>query len=268
MEMFKKFTENLHRPPAMKIFKTLSVAACVLLGTSAYAQLDIPVSSVSLEYPGIGAVTIRPGATVENVLPTPFLLSGLESRSRAWFCMDPLQRIYYNASGLPAGSQIHYASFLPSDFDLWAPGAPGLTSSRVQDLADLFYAWWPSFNNPLVGAGLQIAIWEIANEFNGNPYDLSTGQFIAYNNAAYVNEAQLMLNSLSLGSVHGHGNVAGLSFLIDGTTPINNQVAFVQDLVGYNPIPEPSSYGIAGAMGLGLIVAWRRRRSRRLAASV
>ena len=70
-------------------------------------------------------------------------------------------------------------------------------------------------------AGLQIAVWEIANEFNGNPYNLSTVQFIAYTNAAYVNEAQLMLNSLSLASVHGHVNVVGLSLLMLGTTPIN-----------------------------------------------
>ena len=252
----------------MKIVKTLVIVASVMLGASAQAQLDVPVSSVSLQYPGIGAVTISPGGNVENVLPTPFLLSGLESRSMAWFCMDPLQRIYYNGSGLPAGSQIHYASFLPADFDLWTPGAPGLTPSRVQDIADLFAAYWPSFNNQLVGAGLQIAVWEIANEFNGNPYNLSTGQFTAYNNAAYVNEAQMMLDSLGLASIHNHGNVGGLSFLIDGTTPINGQVAFVQDLVGYNPIPEPSSYGMAGAMGLGLIVAWRRRRARRLSASV
>lgn len=247
----------------MKTAKTLCIVASLLFGASAYAQLDVPVSSVSLEYPGIPAVTISPGGNVENVLPTPFLLSGLENRSVAWFCMDPLQRIYYNGSGLPAGSQIHYASFLPSDFDLWTPGAPGLTPSRVQDIADLLTAYWPSFNNQLIGGSLQIAIWEISNEFDGNPYNLSTGQFIAYNNATYVNEAQLMLDSLSLASIHGHGNVGGLSFLIDGTTPINGQLTFVQDLVGYNPIPEPSSYGLAGAAGLGLIVAWRRRRSRR-----
>ena len=251
----------------MKTAKTLCIVAGLLLGASAYAQLDVPVSSVSLQYPGIPAVTISPGGNVENVLPTPFLLSGLENESKAWFCMDPLQRIYYNASGLPAGSQIHYASFNPSDFDKWTPLAPGLTSARVQDLADLFTTYWPSFNNQLIGGGLQIAVWEITNEFDGNPYNLSTGQFLGYNNAAFVNEAQFMLDSLSLASIHGQGNVASLSFLIDGTTSINGTPTFVQDLVGFNPVPEPFSYGFAGAVGLGLIVAWRRRRSRRSSAS-
>src|ERR1019366_10369425 len=249
----------------MKTAKILCIVAPLLFGTSAYAQLDVPVSSVSLEYPGIGAGTINPGGNVENVLPTPFLLSGLESKSVAWFCMDPLQRIYYNASGLPAGTLIHYASFNPSDFDKWTPLAPGLTPSRVQDIADLLSEYWASFNNPLVGAGLQIAIWEIANEFDGNSYDLATGQFTAYNNAAYVSEAQLMLNSLSLASVHGHGDVGELSFLIDGTTTINGNLTLVQDLVGFNPtpVPEPSTYGLVATLGLGLIATWRRRQSRR-----
>lgn len=255
----------------MKTAKFLCISASLILGTSAFAQLDVPVSSVSLEYPGVGAVTIKSGGyAAENVLPTPFLLAGEESKSKAWFCMDPLQRIYYNNSGLPAGTQIHYASSNPSDFDLWDPGAPGLNSARVQDIADLFAEYWSSFNNPLVGAGLQIAIWEISNEFDGDGFNLSNGQFTAYNNATYVTEAQTMLDSLSLASVHNHGNVSGLTFLIDGTTTINGNLTLVQDLVGYIPpqeelipVPEPSTYGLAATMGLGLIAAWRRRQSRR-----
>ena len=246
----------------MKILQVRLIALCLLAGASARAQLNVPVASVGLEYPGISAVTISTGGSAENVLPTPFLLSGLVTQSKAWFCMDPLQRIYYDGSGLPAGSQLNYASTNPSDFDKWTPAAPGLTPARVQDLADLFTAYWPSFNNELIGGALQLAVWEITNEFNGNPFDLSGGQFLGYNNTALVNEAQLMLNSLSTVAVQGRGNIAGLSFLIDGTTSIDGTTTFVQDLVGFTPVPEPSTYGIAACIGLGAIVALRRRAER------
>jgi hypothetical protein len=252
----------------MNLSKILLIATGLLAGASAHAQLNIPVSSVSLEFPSISAVTISPGGAAENVLPTPFVLSGLLAQSKEWFCMDPLQRIYYNGSGLPAGSQLNYASTNPANFDLWAPGAPGLTTARIQDLADLFTAYWPTANTELIGGALQIAVWEVTNEFNGNAFNLSNGQFTATNNTALVNEAQLMLNSLSSAAVHNQGNIAGLHFLIDGTTSLDGTTTFVQDLVGFTPVPESSTYGIAAVIGLCSIVALRRRTMRRPGAAI
>ncbi|MEO6873296.1 MAG: PEP-CTERM sorting domain-containing protein [Opitutaceae bacterium] len=256
----------------MKISNIVSLAASLALCGSAYSQLNVPVSSVSLEFPGAAAVTLKAGASVENVIPTPFLIAGQEAKSSAWMCMDPLQRIYYNGSGLPAGSSINYPSSNPADFDLWAPGAPGLSPQRMQDLADLFTAYFPIFNTQAGAGALQLAVWEITNEFDGNGYNLSTGQFMAYNNASLVTAAQGMLDSLSLASIHNQGYLGGVSLLIDGNISINGDYTLVQDLVGFNPpqlgftpVPEPSTYGICGALGLGIVAALRRRRSKALA---
>ena len=252
----------------MKKTSTLLIATLgLLLGSVARAQIDVPVSTVSLEFPGVTSVTLTIGGSSETVLPTPFLIAGMESHSRSWLCMDPLQRIYTNQSGLGA-TVIHYASTNPTDFDLWNPSSPGLTVARVQNLADLFQAHSPLLaDDALTSGALQLAVWEIANEFSGNPFDLTTGAFTASNNSAMITLAQSFLDSLNTVGVQGRGNVAGLSFLIDGT--LNPGGTLVQDLVGWDPttvaitpVPEPSTYGIAAALGLAGVAALRRRRSR------
>lgn len=238
------------------------IAAGMLIATLAHAQIDVPVSNVSLEFPGVSAVTLHIGSTTENVLPTPFQIAGLSAQSRAWFCMDPLQRIYYG--GGYGATVIHYASTNPSDFDIWNPGSPGLTTARVQNLADLFNAHFPPLaDDALTSGALQLAVWEITNEFSINAFDLTTGAFTATNNATMISLAQSFLNSLTLPSVQGKGNIAGLSFLIDGT--LDPGGTLVQDLVGWHatPVPEPSTYGIAGAFGLVCVAALRRRRRAR-----
>ena len=234
----------------------------MLISTLVHAQVDVPVSSVSLEFPGASTVALHIGGTNETVIPTPFQIAGLEGQSRAWFCMDPLQRIYYG--GGMGATVIHYASTNPTDFDIWNPSSPGLTAARVQNLADLFNAHFPPLaDNALTSGALQLAVWEIANEFSGNSFDLTTGAFTATDNAAMITLAQSFLSSLSLPGVQGLGNVAGLSFLIDGT--LNPGGDLVQDLVGWHatPVPEPSTYGIAGAFGLVCVAALRRRRRAR-----
>jgi hypothetical protein len=82
--------------------------------------------------------------------------------------------------------------------------------------------------------------------------------------------ANTMLASLDTPSVLDHGNAASLDFLIDGTYErigTDNTVE-VQDLVGFTipPIPEPSTYGMAGVTLLAAAVAWRKFRSQGLSA--
>lgn len=241
----------------------LSVA--LLLPGVTRAQLDIPVSNIDLGYPSISSVTFKLGSTTRSGLPTPLVIDNYIHTGLLWFCLDPLQNIYYEDSGLPNGSVLHYASTNPSNFDKWTPSAPGLTAGRIQDLADLFKAYTP---NTATNAGaMQIAIWEIVNEFSSNPYDVFNGQMdITSGNSTMLNLAQTMLNSLGNSSIENKGTVANLDFLIDGTYTTTShhetQVTLMQDLVTYYtptvPVPEPSTYALYGAICLGLIVARRR----------
>jgi len=202
-------------------------------------------------------------------LPTPFIISdNLVPYSLLWFCIDPLQTIYYSGSGEPIGSKLKYASTNPSDFDKWTPAAPGLSAERVQDLADLFSAYAPTRTNQLLGGALQLAIWEIVNEFDGNAFSLSSGQMRVSGNATLVTTAQNMLDSLSTAAVHNHGNTAFVDFLIDGTyKPANRDTILVQDLIGYTPVPESSSFAVGVSVLLLPLVFWKVR-ARKTAARV
>lgn len=239
----------------------------LLLAPFARAQLSIPVADIALAYPAAPALTIQLGATTRAILPTPFVLAGSFDESALWICMDPLQTIFYNGSGQPAGSTALYGSEDPGLYDKWTPMAPGLNSDRLQDLADLFTAYAPTRSNLLLGTALALAVPEITNEFDQNTYNLASGQFKAFGGnataSAIIALANSMLASLHSPGVQGKGNVQSLRFLIDGyygTTP-------VQDLVGFVPVPEPSTYALFGVVLLAPAILLRARR-RRPAATV
>jgi len=259
----------------MKKSKFLLVSSALLFASFARAQLNIPVADIHLAYPSISSVDIELGTTTRNgVIPTPFTISyALVEDSLYWFCLDPLQTIYYAGSGLPAGSKLHYDSSNPSHFDKWTSGAPGLNATRIQDLADLFTAYAPVINNQLLAGALQVAIWEIANEFDGYGYNVGSGKMEVHaNNAAdnaLITAAQNMLNSLNTAPIQNHGDINRLAYLIDGSYTANNcDFVKVQDLLGWTPpefappIPESGSFA-AGAMAVLLPLAWWRVRGRK-----
>lgn len=247
------------------------VALALLPASSGRAQLDLPVADVSLANPSAPPLTVQLGSTSRYILPTPFVLTGtLElERSQLWICMDPLQTIFYEHSGEPAGSAMHYAGTDPAGYDRWTALAPGLNSARLQNLADLFRAYAPTHTNGLIASALQLAVPEITNEFTGNAFSLTTGKFRASGGSAAANSvialAQNMLAALSTPGVQNQGDVRSLRFLIDGTyTNRQGGTVPVQDLVGFVPVPEPATYAVAGG-GLLLLFVGRRLVRRRSA---
>lgn len=241
--------------------KKFLLPVAIFAACSVHAQLNISLKDVDLAFPSLSAVTIQLGGTSRTALPTPFALDGLVSDSLLWFCMDPLQTIFYSGSNKPPGSKLGYASDDPSDFDKWTPLAPGLSNARLQNLADLFRAFAPTTTNQLVGGALQIALWEIVNEFDANPFSLAGGQMRVTGNTMLVVAAQSMLDSLDDFGVRDSGNTATLDFLIDGTYRTGpGDTVFVQDLVGYNPpVPESGSFAFGVGALLLLLIGWKLR---------
>ncbi len=250
---------------------------------SAPAQITIPLADITRAYPTLDPVVLTLNGTAKVARPTPLLITGATlALNGSWFCLDPLQTIYFTPTNEPAGNALTYAGTAPSGFNLWGAAAPGLTTGRIQKLADLFRAYAPSgiAATPLVAGALQLAIWEIANEPGGNPLSLTGAGYLGvspYGGSTGATDmivlANSMLASLGTAAVKNLGTTASLDFLIDGTYRRigTTDIVLVQDLVSFTPvlpIPEPGTYAGAALLSLVAIVWHRRSRFRPVAASV
>jgi hypothetical protein len=277
----------------MNTLKTIALSSVVLLAAKVQAQINIPVSNVSLDYSLSSnyAVTLDLAGTSRSVYVDPFKIAstGLTGslattaeiaaiKSTAlWFCMDPLQTIAYGNDG---GSLV-YQSITGTDFNKYTDNTVaqalnpsyngGLNTTESNDLKKLFTAnYVAASTNSLTAAALQIAIWEVVNESNTSSgaasYQLTgnnAGNFsiTGYNSWSLISSAQSMLNALANYNAPFTG---ALDFLIDGTYNTgggnNCSTVVVQDFVGWAPpIPEPSTYGAAAVGLLGLAIFAKRR---------
>jgi hypothetical protein len=255
----------------LPLMRALLVACALSLAHEARAQIHIALPNVVLANPSLPAVNVSLNGSSRSGLPTPFLLTDISLPSSAqWFCMDPRQTMLHSGSGEPAGNSLNYVSTNPANFDLWGANAPGLSTARKQNLADLFQAYLPAANSSLNLGAIQLAVWEIANESNSNAFGLGSGflQVTSFDGPGangMITLANSLLASLNTAAVVNRGNTASLDFLIDGSYHRNgsNETVLVQDLVGFTPVPEPATYGIAASGLLVGILALRRSRSRK-----
>lgn len=258
------------------LLQSVLFVLALLVGPAASAQLAVPLPAITLANSGLPAVTISLNGILRDVLPTPFIIADPAlPLSAQWFCMDPLQAIFYAGSGEPAGNSLQFAGTNPANFDLWGANAPGLTAARVQNLADLFTAYLPLTNTSLGLGALQLAVWEIANEANANAFSLAGGFLTAvpYNGsgaAGMIATANAMVASLANVAIMNRGNLAAVDFLIDGTYRRigTTTTVLVQDLVGFTPVPEPAAYGWAGVGMLAVLIGYRRFRNAKTAPAV
>ena len=113
---------------------------------------------------------------------------------------------------------------------------------------------------------MTLAIWEIVNEFDANPFNLSSGQMTVSGDATLLFTAQAMLDSLDDAGVQGRGNSAFLSYLIDGSyQPASGGTVLMQDLVGYTPVPEADTFAIGVAALLFPMIWFKVRRRKQVA---
>jgi hypothetical protein len=133
----------------MTPFQRAAGAFGLLLGlvgvASAPAQITIPLADITRAYPALDPVVLTLNGTAKVARPTPLLITGATlALNGSWFCLDPLQTIYFTPTAEPAGNALTYAGTAPSGFNPWGAAAPGLTAGRIQKLADLFHAYAPS----------------------------------------------------------------------------------------------------------------------------
>ena len=213
------------------------LAAAAVLAVTMHAQADTGM------FPGFanGSQSVNFSLTAPNAVVSGsasaggFLMSYNGGLSFEAYCVDVYQHI----------------SFGETYTDYGAPGTSHVftNSNAYTDLGRL-YATAGVVNNSVSEAAFQIAVWEIAYETTGGPYNLATGS------ATFSGGSADSSGALTLAS-------SWLASLTNGAHPsiVVIESSGHQDVI-YPPVPEPETYALMlaglGAMGF---VARRRRRS-------
>lgn len=287
----------------MSTFKSIALTSVLLLAAKVQAQISIPVSDVTLAFApsnlyrinlkldGIALFDPTNGNT-RTAIADPFKIASDPShitgisdatiRSTAlWFCLDPLQTIFYSGHG---SGDLNYRSGNSAQFNVFSDNGisntqlnkgGGLTAGEATDIANLFARnFVAALSSNLMASALQIAIWEVVNEnspgFSTHSYNLSSGNFSVTNTSTTASNliwtAQNMLNTRTSAPVTSSGS---LDFLIDGTYNATCPTILIQDMVGWEaPIPESSNFavGALGLLGAAVVLKLRTRKSKVIAA--
>jgi len=160
------------------------------------------------------------------------------------FCVD----IFHFFNGFPITSN-----------DSLSP-ATIISGKAATDLGRLFTAHGDAVNvkqgidNAHNEAAFQLAVWEIVNEQKEGVYNVSSGNFQA--SGADAGLAQQWLNSLAAVS-----QFTASVWKVESTVTKGNGAA--QDVVVFNPVPEPQTYAMM-LVGLGLLGFSARRKNQNL----
>lgn len=232
----------------MRTLRVAIVSSSIAAALAGTASAEI----VTVACPGVGAgrnVSVTHNGTVRNVFAGQIMLNLTNSSSGAlngsWksFCTELSQFIYVN--GAPQVYQV-----LPLK-DVPTPGSP-MGEARANAIGRMysFAAGAQYGSNADFAAAFQIAVWEIANDYNGSAssIDLAVGSLTATSLTAAISS-----NFASLFAAAGDTN--GLVSTLVGLGNANFQDQIIDPTA---PIPTPGALavlGLAGAFGL------RRRRS-------
>jgi MYXO-CTERM domain-containing protein len=225
-----------------------AVSFAILAASTVAASAS--ASFVTVQCPGVGAgrnVSVTLGGTVRSVFAGQILLNlsnSSEALNGSWksFCTELSQ--YIHVDGAAQQYQVVAVSQVPN------PG-PGMGQARADAIARMFNAANGAQYgaNSDLAAAFQIAVWEVAIDYDGTVASLSLA---AGNLQGPSLSAEIMGNMTSL--LAAAGDTSGLMANIIGLGNTNFQDQIIDPAAA---IPTP---GALAMLGLAGIIGLRRRR--------